>query len=147
MLEMSLWEADEDCLGAAPIRPVLPSLQVHERFPKPTGGETSRVEPRNLRPVHYSVVHGIFYSIGKENESMKEKWNEFNESLTENVSMGRKEFLLVMAVCMLAGIVLGMVFAPKRTLQIGSNNGNNNCNNKESKIRNSKELAGLPEDE
>lgn len=78
---------------------------------------------------------------------MKEKWNEFKESLTENVSMSRKEFLLVMAVCMLAGIVLGMVFAPKRTFQIGSNNGNNNCNNKESKIGNSKELAGLPEDE
>ena len=39
---------------------------------------------------------------------MKEKWESFKETLDDIRSMSKKEFLLVMAVCALGGIVIGM---------------------------------------
>ena len=59
---------------------------------------------------------------------MKEKWENFKASLTDITSMSKKEFLLTMAVCILGGIVFGMLFSPKKSVVIGSNNGNNGRN-------------------
>lgn len=59
---------------------------------------------------------------------MKEKWNTFKESLTDVTAMSRREFLLTVAVCILGGIVFGIFFSPKKSMMIGSNNGNNSGN-------------------
>lgn len=59
---------------------------------------------------------------------MKEKWELFKESLTETTSMSKREFLLTVAVCILGGIVFGLMFSPRRQTMIASNNGNNNGN-------------------
>lgn len=61
---------------------------------------------------------------------MKEKWELFKESLTETTSMSKKEFLLTIAVCILGGIVFGLMFSPRKHTMIGSNNGNNSGNTK-----------------
>ena len=42
--------------------------------------------------------------------------------------MSKREFWLIAAVCLLGGIVLGMLCSPKKSLVIGSNNGNNSGN-------------------
>ncbi|MDD6490613.1 MAG: hypothetical protein PUG54_00070 [Firmicutes bacterium] len=60
---------------------------------------------------------------------MKEKWETFKASLADVTSMSKREFLLTIAVCILGGIVFGMLFSPKKTMVIGSNNGNNNKGN------------------
>ena len=60
---------------------------------------------------------------------MKEKWELFKESLTETTSMSKREFLLTIMVCILGGIVFGLMFSPRKNTMIGSNNGNNSGNN------------------
>lgn len=60
---------------------------------------------------------------------MREKWELFNASLTEEKIMTKKEWLLTVAVFALAGIVLGMFFSPRKNMTIGSHNGNNCGNN------------------
>lgn len=60
---------------------------------------------------------------------MKEKWEAFKTSLTDVTSMTKKEFLLTITVCILGGIVFGLLFSPRKTMVIGSNNGNNNRGN------------------
>lgn len=60
---------------------------------------------------------------------MKEKWNEFKVSLKEMITMSRKEMLLTLAVCILGGIVAGIFLSPKKSVAIGSHNGNNSGNN------------------
>lgn len=60
---------------------------------------------------------------------MKEKWKLFKESLAEITSMSKREFLLTIAVCILGGIVFGLMFSPRKNTMIGSNNGNNSGNN------------------
>lgn len=59
---------------------------------------------------------------------MREKWENFKVSLTDITEISRKEFLLTMAVCILGGIVFGMLFSPRKSMVIGSNNGNNSGN-------------------
>lgn len=59
---------------------------------------------------------------------MKEKWELFKESLTETTSMSKREFLLTIAVCILGGIVFGLLFSPRKHTVIASNNGSNNGN-------------------
>lgn len=59
---------------------------------------------------------------------MKEKWELFKESLTETTSMSKRELLLTVAVCILGGLVLGVLFSPRKHTMIASNNGNNNGN-------------------
>lgn len=59
---------------------------------------------------------------------MKEKWKEWTASLTDPQIMSKKDFLLTVAVCILGGIVFGMLCSPKKTTVIGSNNGNNSGN-------------------
>lgn len=64
---------------------------------------------------------------------MNEKWESFKATLTDTTSMSKREFLLTIAVCILGGIVFGMLFSPRKVMTIGSNNGNNsgNCANKD----------------
>ena len=45
--------------------------------------------------------------------------------------MKKREYFLIMAVCVLSGLVVGMFLSPKKMMMIGSNNGNNNVTNKE----------------
>ncbi len=79
---------------------------------------------------------------------MKEKWETFKASLTDVTSMSKREFLLTIAVCILGGIVFGMLFSPKKTMVIGSNNGNNNKGNLAGKdIGETDELADWIEEE
>ena len=79
---------------------------------------------------------------------MQEKWETFKASLTDVTSMSKREFLLTIAVCILGGIVFGMLFSPKKTMVIGSNNGNNNKGNLAGKdIGETDELADWIEEE
>ena len=57
---------------------------------------------------------------------MKEKWEILKEAMDDSVCVSKREFCLVTAVCVLGGILLGMLISPKKTLTIGSNNGSNN---------------------
>ena len=57
-----------------------------------------------------------------------EKWESFKASLSEERTMSGREFLLTLAVCILGGIVFGMLFSPRKSTVIGSNNGNNSGN-------------------
>ena len=59
---------------------------------------------------------------------MKEKWEIMKETMEDTVSMSKKEFWLISAVCILGGILLGILISPKKSLVIGSNNGNNSGN-------------------
>ena len=59
---------------------------------------------------------------------MKEKWELYEKSLEEIITVGKREFLLIAAVCVLGGMVLGLIFSPRKWIMIGSNNGNNNGN-------------------
>ncbi len=55
---------------------------------------------------------------------MMEKWESFQETLEDIRSMSKKEFLLTMAVCILGGIVLGMLISPRKAVAMGCYNGN-----------------------
>lgn len=57
---------------------------------------------------------------------MKNKINAIKESLKEDIIINRKEYILIMAVCILGSFVLGMLLSPKKELTIGSFNGNGN---------------------
>ena len=59
---------------------------------------------------------------------MVEKWESFKTSLAEERTMSGREFLLTLAVCILGGIVFGMLCSPRKSTMIGSNNGNNSGN-------------------
>lgn len=78
---------------------------------------------------------------------MKEKWELFKESLAETTSMSKREFLLTIAVCILGGIVFGLMFSPRKNTMIGSNNGNNSGNNSGSNNGNGSRNSENQEDE
>lgn len=61
--------------------------------------------------------------------TVREKWEIFRESLTEAVSVSRREFLLTIAAGFLGGMVLGMLFSPRKYTMVGCQNGNSSCNN------------------
>jgi flagellar biosynthesis/type III secretory pathway chaperone len=67
----------------------------------------------------------------KEEKMMQERWKELQELLEEMTTMKKREYFLIMAVCVLSGLVVGMFLSPKKMMMIGSNNGNNNVTNKE----------------
>lgn len=48
----------------------------------------------------------------------------FWESLDDVTTVSKRELFLGLLSCALAGLVLGMIFCPKKTTIIGSNNGN-----------------------
>jgi len=60
---------------------------------------------------------------------MCERWELFKDSLSEEKIMTKKEWLLTLAVCVLAGMVFGMFASPRKCTTIGSHNGNNCGNN------------------
>ena len=49
---------------------------------------------------------------------IKEYWNALNENITVN----RRELVLGIAACTLAGVVIGMLMAPPKDITIGSGN-------------------------
>lgn len=59
---------------------------------------------------------------------MQEKWNELQTILEEMKTMKKREYFLTLAVCVLSGLVIGIMMSPKKRVMIGSNNGNNNGN-------------------
>ncbi len=60
---------------------------------------------------------------------MQERWNELQQILEEMKIMKKREYVLTLTVCILAGLVIGMLISPKKRVMIGSNNGNNTGNN------------------
>lgn len=60
---------------------------------------------------------------------MRDKWEIFKATLTETKTMTKKEFLLITAVCVLGGLVVGMLVSPRKQVAIGSHNGSNNQDN------------------
>ncbi len=59
---------------------------------------------------------------------MQEKWEVIKEIMKENIIMSKKEFWLITAVSVLSGILFGILISPRKSLVIGSNNGNNSGN-------------------
>ena len=79
---------------------------------------------------------------------MKEKWELFKLTLTETKTMTKKEWLLTLAVCILSGIVFGMLVSPRKQVTIGSHNGSNNQDNNNNNSGSvSAELADLQDEE
>ena len=65
---------------------------------------------------------------GKWRKEMKEKWEAWKETLEDSVVMSKREFLLTIAVCILGGIVYGMLTSPRKNMTVGSHNGNGSGN-------------------
>ena len=75
---------------------------------------------------------------------MERRGEEFKATLTDERSMSKKEFLLMMAVCVLGGIVFGMLFSPRKSMVIGSHNGNGyDEDDKKAKDKKSKKKSGV----
>ena len=55
-------------------------------------------------------------------ETLKKNWDALNVRIIVN----KREMVLGMAVCALAGFGLGVLLSPKKQVTIGSHNGNNN---------------------
>lgn len=70
---------------------------------------------------------------------VKENLKVFKESLAETVVMSKKEFLLITAVCILSGVVFGLLFSPRKDVMIGCLNGNSSANNHENSLRKAEE--------
>lgn len=49
---------------------------------------------------------------------------EFKESLKEDIVINKKEYILTLAVCVLASALLGLLLSPKGARIYGSYNGN-----------------------
>ena len=60
---------------------------------------------------------------------MKDKILTCWKSLDREITVNQRELLLGVAVCALAGIVVGSVLSPKKCVTIGSHNGSNNTGN------------------
>ena len=61
----------------------------------------------------------------KKIKKLKEFWSNSNVEITVN----KREMLLEITVCSLAGILIGILFSPKKTSMFGCHNGSNNSNN------------------
>lgn len=55
---------------------------------------------------------------------MTKKIKAFWESTEELTTVSKRELFLEVVCCLLAGLVLGILFSPKKTTIIGCNNGN-----------------------
>lgn len=60
---------------------------------------------------------------------MTEKIKACWKSLDRRIIVNQRELVLGLAVCTLAGIVIGIMLSPKKNVTIGSNNGSNNSGN------------------
>lgn len=56
---------------------------------------------------------------------IRKTWHDLNRPVLIN----QRELVLGISACTLAGIVVGILFSPKKAVTIGSHNGNNNGNN------------------
>ena len=57
---------------------------------------------------------------------MCKKLEKFWNSLDCSLIVNKRELVLGVTACTLAGILMGMLLSPRKTVTIGSNNGNNN---------------------
>lgn len=64
---------------------------------------------------------------------MLQKIGNFWKSLNKEIAVNQRELVLGVAACTLAGMVLGLLTSPRKTVTVGCNNGNNN-------------MASFPED-
>ena len=60
---------------------------------------------------------------------MCKKLEKFWNSLDRSVVVNKRELVLGVAACTLAGVLMGMLLSPRKTVTIGSNNGSNNTGN------------------
>ena len=60
---------------------------------------------------------------------MCKKLEKFWNSLDRAVVVNKRELVLGVAACTLAGVLMGMLLSPRKTVTIGSNNGSNNTGN------------------
>ena len=60
---------------------------------------------------------------------MCKKLEKFWNSLDRAIVVNKRELVLGVAACTLAGVLMGMLLSPRKTVTIGSNNGNNNTGN------------------
>ena len=60
---------------------------------------------------------------------MCKKLEKFWNSLDRSVVVNKRELVLGVAACTLAGVLMGMLLSPRKTVTIGSSNGNNNTGN------------------
>ena len=59
---------------------------------------------------------------------MIRKMKDFWTSLDETTIISKRELFLGIVAVALAGLALGTIFTPKKTVTIGSNNSGNGCN-------------------
>lgn len=57
-------------------------------------------------------------------KKIKAFWTSLEEGET---TISKRELFFILATCSLAGIVLGAIFSPKKSVTIGSNNSGNGC--------------------
>ena len=60
---------------------------------------------------------------------MCKKLEKFWNSLDRVIVVNKRELVLGVTACTLAGILMGVLLSPRKTVTIGSNNGNNNTGN------------------
>ena len=60
---------------------------------------------------------------------MCKKLEKFWSSLDCTILVNKRELVLGVAACTLAGVLAGILLSPRKTVTIGSHNGNNNTGN------------------
>lgn len=60
---------------------------------------------------------------------MLAKFQKFWKSLDQEIVVNKRELFLGVTTCTLAGILTGILLSPKKSVTIGSHNGNNNTGN------------------
>ena len=58
-------------------------------------------------------------------KKLKKIWN----SLDRTIHVNKRELVLGITACTLAGVLTGILISPRKTVTIGSHNGNNNTGN------------------
>ena len=77
---------------------------------------------------------------------MEKKAKKFLACLNQNITVSKRELLLGLSVCALAGVVTGILLSPRKSVTIGSNNGSNNSGNSAHLPQQSEEAACPPEE-
>ncbi len=60
---------------------------------------------------------------------MCKKLEKFWDSLDRSIVVNKRELVLGLTACTLAGVLTGILLSPRKTVTIGSHNGNNNNGN------------------
>ncbi len=71
------------------------------------------------------MIYDAVKKLKKEREMMKKiKWNLLSwwEGMDVETVVRKRELFLEITVCILAGIVVGLLFSPRKSITIGSNN-------------------------